>query len=192
MPTERVDIAAAMEHKTPEYAAINPLQRHASARARRRHDHHGVDCDLPIFRNACVPSRRYSASAPKMPRSWRCGIDGQKSIFLASVRRGIPSHASGDEGAGGAAGARLGGRTTGRASPGSSNCSTANLRHARFVAGDRYTVADITTQVAVDFMKPARPLSARRRGQRETLARRGVSAAERRAPEQGLVTCACQ
>ena len=25
-----------------------------------------------------------------------------------------------------------------------------------FVAGDRYTVADITTQVALDFMKPAR------------------------------------
>ena len=30
------------------------------------------------------------------------------------------------------------------------------LATREFVAGDRYTVADITTQVAVDFMKPAR------------------------------------
>ena len=30
------------------------------------------------------------------------------------------------------------------------------LAAREFVAGDRYTVADITMQVAVDFMKPAR------------------------------------
>jgi glutathione S-transferase len=30
------------------------------------------------------------------------------------------------------------------------------LAKREFVAGDRYTVADITTQVALDFMKPAR------------------------------------
>ena len=32
------------------------------------------------------------------------------------------------------------------------------LAKREFVAGDRYTVADITTQVALDFMKPARLL----------------------------------
>jgi glutathione S-transferase len=30
------------------------------------------------------------------------------------------------------------------------------LRNRRYVAGDRYTVADITGLVAVDFMKPAK------------------------------------
>jgi glutathione S-transferase len=30
------------------------------------------------------------------------------------------------------------------------------LASREFVAGDRYTVADITMQVAVDFMKPSR------------------------------------
>ena len=30
------------------------------------------------------------------------------------------------------------------------------LRKSRFVAGERYSIADITTLVAVDFMKPAR------------------------------------
>ena len=30
------------------------------------------------------------------------------------------------------------------------------LEDRRFVAGDRYTVADITGMVAVDFMKPAK------------------------------------
>jgi glutathione S-transferase len=30
------------------------------------------------------------------------------------------------------------------------------LTNREFIAGDRYTVADITMQVAVDFMKPAR------------------------------------
>ena len=30
------------------------------------------------------------------------------------------------------------------------------LAKREFVAGDRYTVADITTQVTLDFMKPAR------------------------------------
>jgi glutathione S-transferase len=30
------------------------------------------------------------------------------------------------------------------------------LAAREFVAGDRYTVADITMQVAVDFMKPGR------------------------------------
>jgi glutathione S-transferase len=30
------------------------------------------------------------------------------------------------------------------------------LASREFIAGDRYTVADITMQVAVDFMKPSR------------------------------------
>jgi glutathione S-transferase len=32
----------------------------------------------------------------------------------------------------------------------------AQLKDTRFIAGDRYTVADITALCAVDFMKPAR------------------------------------
>ena len=38
----------------------------------------------------------------------------------------------------------------------SSASSTASSQDRPFVAGDRYTVADITGLVAVDFMKPAK------------------------------------
>ena len=37
------------------------------------------------------------------------------------------------------------------------------LANREFIAGDRYSVADITALVAVDFMKPARLVDARRR-----------------------------
>ncbi len=49
VPAEQVDMMA-MQHKTPEYTAINPLQRMPALVPRRRHRHHRVDRDLPLFR----------------------------------------------------------------------------------------------------------------------------------------------
>ena len=53
------------------------------------------------------------------------------------------------------------------------------LATREFIAGDRYTVADITALVTVDFMKPGKPCGAGGAWQRQTLARRGIGAAER-------------
>ena len=47
-------------------------------------------------------------------------------------------------------------RPCGRARSGFSNCLDKELARREFIAGDRYSVADITALVAVDFMKPAR------------------------------------
>ena len=53
------------------------------------------------------------------------------------------------------------------------------LASREFIAGDHYSVADITTLCAVDFMKPSRIVDAGGADQCETLACRGVGAAER-------------
>ena len=55
------------------------------------------------------------------------------------------------------------------------------LKDRRFVAGDRYTVADITGLMCIDFMKPAKLAVPEALEQSQALARRGVGAAERQA-----------
>ena len=52
------------------------------------------------------------------------------------------------------------------------------LATREFIAGDHYSVADITAQVTVDFMKPARLTVPDESHQREALARGGVGTAE--------------
>ena len=53
------------------------------------------------------------------------------------------------------------------------------LATREFIAGDRYSVADITALVAVDFMKPAKLAMPDNFRQCQALACRGVGAAER-------------
>ena len=154
MPTEQVDIMA-MQHKTPEYTAINPLQRMPAL----------VLDDGTIITESIAICRYFEMLQPDPPLF---GVGPKDAAvvemwnrrgeinFLVECRGGVPSSASGDEGAGGAAGGGLGRSEQAARRPGFSNCSTANLRTREFIAGDRYTVADITMQVAVDFMKPAR------------------------------------
>jgi hypothetical protein len=60
-----------------------------------------------------------------------------------------PQLASRHEGDGGA-GLGRGQQATGDGFP------FGNMKELRFVAGDRYTVADITGLVRIDFMKPAK------------------------------------
>ena len=151
VPTERVDIAR-QEHKTPEYAAINPLQRMPSL---------VLDDGTMI---AAMISRALRLLRPEPPLF---GVGSKDAAivemwnrraeinFLASVAAvfrhthpamkelevpQVPAWAEASR-------------------PRVSwflEMLDRELATREFVAGDHYTVADITMQVAVDFMKPGR------------------------------------
>jgi glutathione S-transferase len=153
VPTERVDIAR-QEHKTPEYAAINPLQRMPSL----------VLDDGTIITESIAICRYFEMLRPEPPLF---GVGSKDAAivemwnrraeinFLASVAEvfrhthpamkelevpQVPAWAEANR-------------------PRVSwflEMLDRELATREFVAGDRYTVADITTQVAVDFMKPGR------------------------------------
>jgi glutathione S-transferase len=153
VPTERVDIAR-QEHKTPEYAAINPLQRMPSL----------VLDDGTIITESIAICRYFEMLRPEPPLF---GVGSKDAAivemwnrraeinFLASVAAvfrhthpamkelevpQVPAWAEANR-------------------PRVSwflEMLDRELATREFVAGDRYTVADITTQVAVDFMKPGR------------------------------------
>ena len=164
--------------KTPEFTQTQPVPAGAGAGPRRRHGHRRNHGHLPLFRGdearagavrhgaagaghgrdvepahgaraCCSAWRRPSATCTRRWRSWRC-------------RRWRP-----------------GARPT---SPGCWKCWrfwTRNWRKRRFIAGDAYSVADITALVAIDFMKPAQHAAAGRLEEPGALARGGVGAAER-------------
>ena len=153
VPTERVDIAR-QEHKTPEYAAINPLQRMPSL----------VLDDGTIITELIAICRYFEMLRPEPPLF---GVGSKDAAivemwnrraeinFLASVAAvfrhthpamkelevpQVPAWAEANR-------------------PRVSwflEMLDRELATREFVAGDRYTVADITMQVAVDFMKPGR------------------------------------
>jgi glutathione S-transferase len=153
VPTERVDIAR-QEHKTPEYAAINPLQRMPSL----------VLDDGTIITESIAICRYFEMLRPEPPLF---GVGSKDAAivemwnrraeinFLASVAAVFRhTHPAMKE----------------LEVPQVPPWAEANrprvswflemldreLATREFVAGDRYTVADITMQVAVDFMKPGR------------------------------------
>ena len=153
VPTERVDIAR-QEHKTPEYAAINPLQRMPSL----------VLDDGTIITESIAICRYFEMLRPEPPLF---GVGSKDAAivemwnrraeinFLASVAAVFRhTHPAMKE----------------LEVPQVPAWAEANrprvawflemldreLATREFVAGDRYTVADITMQVAVDFMKPGR------------------------------------
>ncbi|MGC2713934.1 MAG: glutathione S-transferase, partial [Pseudolabrys sp.] len=153
VPTERVDIAR-QEHKTPEYAAINPLQRVPSL----------VLDDGTIITESIAICRYFEMLRPEPPLF---GVGSKDAAivemwnrwaeinFLASVAEvfrhthpamkelevpQVPAWAEANR-------------------PRVSwflEMLDRELGTREFVAGDRYTVADITMQVAIDFMKPGR------------------------------------
>ena len=153
VPTERVDIAR-QEHKTPEYAAINPLQRMPSL----------VLDDGTIITESIAICRYFEMLRPEPPLF---GVGSKDAAivemwnrraeinFLASVAAvfrhthpamkelevpQVPAWAEANRP-----------RVTWFL-----EMLDRELATREFVAGDRYTVADITMQVAVDFMKPGR------------------------------------
>ena len=153
VPTEQVDIMA-MQHKTPEYAAINPLQRMPAL----------VLDDGTIITESIAICRYFEALQPEPPlfgvgakeialvEMWnrRCEINLLANV--ANVFRHL--HPAMKE----------------LEVPQVPAWAEANkprvfdflkilndqLAKHRFVAGDRFSVADITALVAVDFLKPAK------------------------------------
>jgi len=153
VPTEQVDIAR-KEHKTPEYAAINPLQRIPSL----------VLDDGTIITESIAICRYFELLRPEPPlfgvgskdaaivEMWNRRAEINFLANVAAVFRHthpamkelevpqVPAWAEANR-------------------PRVSwflEMLDRELATREFVAGDHYTVADITMQVAVDFMKPAR------------------------------------
>ena len=153
LPTEQIDIMA-KQHKTPEYAAINPLQRMPAL----------VLDDGTVITESIAICRYFEMLRPEPPlfgqgakesalvEMWnrRCEINFFSNV--AAVFRHL--HPSMKE----------------LEVPQVPEWAEANkprvtwflelldreLASHEFIAGDRYSVADITALVTVDFMKPAR------------------------------------
>jgi glutathione S-transferase len=153
LPTEQIDIAA-QQHKTPEYAAINPLQRMPAL----------VLDDGTIITESIAICRYFEMLHPEPPmfgvgpkdsalvEMWNRRAEINFFANVAAVFR--HTHAAMKE----------------LEVPQVPAWADANrprvawflemldgeLANRKFIAGDRYSVADITMQVACDFMKPAR------------------------------------
>ena len=153
VPTEQVDMMA-MQHKTPEYTAINPLQRMPSL----------VLDDGTILTESIAICRYFEMVHPE-PALFGIGPKDSAVVEMWNRRAEINLLAN----------VAAVFRHTHPAMkelevPQVPAWAEANrprvtwflemldneLTAREFVAGDRYTVADITMQVAVDFMKPAR------------------------------------
>jgi len=153
VPTEQVDIMT-MQHKTPAYTAINPLQRMPSLM---------LD-DGTIITESIAICRYFEALQPQPPlfgvgaketalvEMWnrRCEINffaNVAAVFRhlhpAMKELEVPQVAAWAE----ANKPRV---------PWFLELLDGELAKREFIAGDRYSVADITALVAVDFMKPAR------------------------------------
>ncbi len=176
VPSEQVDMMA-MQHKTPEYTAINPLQRMPTL----------VLDDGTVITELIAICRYFEALQPQPPlfgvgpedialtEMWnrRCELNlmfGVAQVFRhshpAMKELEVPQVAEWAE----ANRPRVADFL---------KILDSQLKSHRFVAGDKFSVADITAMVAVDFMKPAKDPDAGRARQSATLARRGVGAAER-------------
>jgi glutathione S-transferase len=153
IPTEQVDMVA-MQHKTPEYTAINPLQRMPAL----------VLDDGTIITESIAICRYFEMQYPDPPlfgvgpkdaaivEMWNRRAEINFFANVAAVFRHthpamkelevpqVPAWAEANR-------PRVAWFL---------EMMDRELASREFVAGDRYTVADITMQVAVDFMKPSR------------------------------------
>ena len=153
IPTKQVDMVA-MQHKTPEYTAINPLQRMPAL----------VLDDGTIITESIAICRYFEMQHPDPPlfgvgpkdaaivEMWNRRAEINFFANVAAVFRHthpamkelevpqVPAWADANRP-----------RVTWFL-----EMMDRELASREFVAGDCYTVADITMQVAVDFMKPSR------------------------------------
>jgi glutathione S-transferase len=153
VPTEQVDIMA-KQHKTPEYAAINPLQRMPAL----------VLDDGTVITESIAICRYFEALQPEPPlfgvgakeialvEMWnrRCEINffaNVAAVFRhlhpAMKELEVPQVAAWAEANKPRVIEFL-------------HLLDGELKNTQYIAGDRYSVADITALCAVDFMKPAR------------------------------------
>jgi glutathione S-transferase len=153
VPTEQVDIMA-MQHKTPEYAAINPLQRMPAL----------VLDDGTIITESIAICRYFEMLQPEPPlfgvgakdialvEMWNRRAEINFMANVAAVFRHLHPAMKDLEVPQIAAFAEASKpRVTWFL-----EMLDGELAKREFIAGDRFTVADITALVSVDFMKPAR------------------------------------
>ena len=153
VPLEAVDLGK-MAHKTPAYAAINPLQRMPAL----------VLDDGTVITESIAICRYFEALQPEPPlfgmgpkevavvEMWERRVEFHLLAPISHIfRNSHPAMAAMEV-------------------PQVPAWAEANkprvmdflglldgqLKNHRYIAGDRYTVADITALVAVDFMKPAK------------------------------------
>ena len=153
VPRVSIDINK-MEHKTPEFAALNPMQRTPALQ---------LD-DGTVIAESIAICRYFEEVQPDPPlfgvgavgkalvEMWQRRIEFGLLLTVASAFRHLhPAMAQME--------------TPQVAEWGEANkpkaieflrLLDAHLANTRFVCGDSFTVADITGLVAVDFMKPAR------------------------------------
>jgi glutathione S-transferase len=153
LPTEQVDMAK-MEHKTPEYTAINPLQRMPAL----------VLDDGTVITESLAICRYFEALQPEPPlfgtgaketalvEMWSRRVENNFFATVAAVFRHlhpamrelevpqVPAWAEANKP-----------RVTWFL-----ELLDGELAKREFIAGDNFSVADITALCTVDFMKPAR------------------------------------
>jgi len=153
VPSEQVDMMA-MQHKTPEYTAINPLQRMPTL----------VLDDGTVISESIAISRYFEALQPEPPlfgvgakeiaevEMWNRRCELNLMFPVAQVFRHthpamkdleVPQVAEWGE------------ANRPRVAEFLKILDT-QLKTHRFVAGDKFSVADITAMVAIDFMKPSK------------------------------------
>jgi glutathione S-transferase len=153
VPTEQVDMMK-MEHRTPEYTAINPLQRMPAL----------VLDDGTVITESLAICRYFEALQPEPPlfgvgakesalvEMWSRRVENNFFATVAAVFRHlhpamkeleVPQVAAWAEANRPRVTAFL-------------ELLDGELAKREFIAGDRFSVADITALCTVDFMKPAR------------------------------------
>lgn len=153
VPLEPVDLGA-LAHKSPEYTAINPLQRLPALQ---------FD-DGTVLTESIAICRYFERLHPEPPLF---GVGAKEAAVIEMWERRIEFHLLGP-----VSHVFRNSHPAMKAMevPQVSAWADANrprvqdflalldgeLKNRRYVAGDRYTVADITGLVAVDFMKPAK------------------------------------
>src|SRR5262249_54272344 len=149
---EKIDLGA-MEHKSPEFTALNPLQRVPVL----------VLDDGTVITESIAICRYFEALRPEPPLFGRGALE---EAFVEMWNRRLELNLYGPVSA---VFRHLNPAMKGMENQipewGEANKPRVlefldvldrDLRERMFVAGDRYTVADITALVAVDFMKPAK------------------------------------
>jgi glutathione S-transferase len=178
VPTEQVDLGA-LEHKSAEFMALNPLQRVPAL----------VLDDGAVLTESIAICRYFEAVQPEPPlfgrgareeawvEMWQRRLELHLLFPVAHVFRNqhpamkdmevpqVPAWAEANK-------PRIADFLA---------FLNRELKNRQFVAGDRYTVADITGLVALDFMKPAKltvedSLSSIRRWHAELSARPSTAA----------------
>ena len=176
VPTVQVDLGKA-ENRQPPFLAKNPLGGRAGPRARRRHAASRRASRSAATSRSCTRSRRSSA-ATRATRRWsRCGSGAWSSRCSRTSRACSRTRTRSSR----AASSRCpsSARSAARGAAKRLAWLDEELAGRPFVAGDRYTIADITALCGVDFGRVVNIRPEPSQKNLRALARSGVEPPER-------------